>query len=146
MKIMKKLILSFVAIVVFATVTFALPNEKVLKSFNATFSSPKGVQWFETGKTYEARFVENGIRTIAHYDADGKFLGSLRYYQEKNLPFFISSAIKSKYPDRTIYGVSEQMKDDVLTYYVKLESATHWYTLQVSADGNMEITEKFKKA
>jgi hypothetical protein len=146
MKIMKKLILSFVTVVALATAAFALPNEKVLRSFNATFSSPKGVEWFETGKTFEARFVQNDIRTIAQYDADGKFLGSLRYYTEKNLPFYISSAIKSKYPDRKIYGVSEQVKDDVLTYFVKLESATHWYTLQVSAEGNMEITEKFKKA
>src|SRR5215471_20388686 len=107
---MKKLMFAFVMLlssaVVFAR-TVPDVNQKVLKAFAETFKNPKDVIWHEYENFYEVDFNQDAIKTVVRYDTDGNIIGTTRYYFESQLPPYITSKLKKKYPDRSVYGVTE---------------------------------------
>src|SRR5271154_274012 len=120
-------------------------NEKVLKSFKQTFPDAQNVSWQIFPEKNTAQFKQNGIQTIVNYDMDGNFLGATRYYTENNLPVNIICKLKTKYPSRKIYGVTEESTNETINYYIKLEDETSWVTVKADADGNSEVVEKYNK-
>jgi hypothetical protein len=144
---MKRVFTSCVCLFLLAATSFAyLPNEKVLKSFESTFSSPKEVKWYEHADYYEVSFVQSEIRATVKYDLDGNFMSSTRYYKEQQLPTNILCKLKKKYADKTIFGVTELTSNDEVNYYIKLEDSKNWITIKVNGNGQMEVFEKYKKA
>ncbi len=121
-------------------------NQKVLKAFEETFKDPENVNWHEYENFYQVDFNQNGIKTEVRYDSDGNILGSTRYYFESQLPPHILSKLKKRYPTRSIYGVTEIYANDDLTYYITMQDEKHWYTVKANALGNLDQTDKFKKA
>jgi hypothetical protein len=121
-------------------------NEKVLKAFQQTFKDPKDVLWHEYENYYEVDFKQDEIKTQVRYDSEGNITGTTRYYFEKQLPPHILSSIKKKYPQRSIYGVTEIYSETDLQYFITMEDEKNWYTIKSNPLGNLEQTEKFKKA
>jgi len=121
-------------------------NQKVLKAFEATFKDPKDVNWHEFANYYEVDFNQDDIKTEVRYDSDGNILGTTRYYFEKQLPPHIISKLQKKYPDRSVYGVTEIYNETDLTYYITMQDDKNWYTVKANPLGSLEQTEKFKKA
>lgn len=146
---MKKSIFAL-AIVFGSTTIFAstLPdvNEKVLKAFQETFTNPKDVNWHEYENYYEVDFKQDEIKTQVRYDAEGNITGTTRYYFEKQLPPYILASLKKRYPQRSVYGVTEIYAENDLQYYITMEDEKNWYTVKANPMGNLEQTEKFKKA
>ena len=147
---MKKLIFALTMLLgstmIFAKSTPPEVNEKVLKAFQETFKNPKDVNWHEYENYYEVDFKQDEIKTQVRYDGDGNITGTTRYYFEKQLPPHILSKLKMKYPQRSIYGVTEIYTESDLQYYITMEDEKNWYTVKSSPLGNLEQTEKFKKA
>jgi hypothetical protein len=144
---MKKTFLAVSCFIMLAIPAFSnMPNEKVLKVFNATFLSPEQVRWSEYESYYDVSFVQSGIRSRVKYDKDGNFLSSLRYYSEEHLPLNVVSELKKKFADKKVFGVTELTNEDEVTYFVKLEDAKRWYTVKISGNGRILSTEKFWKA
>lgn len=146
---MKKLIFGFALLLGSATLFAATPpevNEKVLKAFQETFKDPKDVNWHEYPNYYEVDFKQDEIKTQVRYDADGNITGTTRYYFERQLPPHIISNLKKKYPQRSVYGVTEIYSENDLQYYITMEDEKNWYTIKSNPLGNLEQTEKFKKA
>lgn len=122
-------------------------NEKVLKVFNETFgTSATEVTWTELNNTYTVKFVNHGFATTVKYDEDGNFISSICYYTGNELPIDIQCKLKKKYADKKIFGVTEQVVGDEVTYFVKLEDDKSWITVKIDNYRNMQITEKYKKA
>lgn len=121
-------------------------NEKLLLSFKQTFPDAQQVKWLEQTDKYTVNFTENGILTKIDYDKDGNFIGSLRYYTEKNLPINILCKLQKKYADKTVFGVTEVTSDSNVEYYIKLQDEKNWITVKSNGDGNMQLVEKYKKA
>lgn len=121
------------------------PNEKVLKSFNETFSGAEDVKWEEFSSYYTVSFVNAGIRSKVNYDKDGNMLGSIRYYSPQMLPLNILNKLKKENAKRTLFGVTEVTFGTDVTYYVKVEDEKYWITLKVDVSGNSQVTEKYKK-
>lgn len=146
---MKKISIAFFAILIAAS-SFASPkagpNDAVLKVFNTTFPQAEGVEWFENSDHYLVNFKEAGILTKITYDKDGNIMNSIRYYEAKNLPINILTAIKRKYSDKKIIGVTELTSQEGLSYHIKLEDDKTVYTVKASPDANLDVVEKFKKA
>jgi hypothetical protein len=146
---MKKLIFGM-AILLASMATFAATppdvSQKVLKAFQETFKDPKDVNWHEYENFYEVDFKEGDIKTVVRYDTDGNIIGTIRYYFENQLPPHIISKLKKKYPERSIYGVTEIYSETDLIYYVTMEDDKNWYTVKSSPLGTLEQTEKYKKA
>lgn len=135
-----------VSIVAAASVSPSEVNEKVLKAFNETFGQAKDVVWHEYENYYQANFRQDEIQVRAQYDESGALLKTIRYYGEKQLLPNIVSKLKKKYTDREVFGVTETTSPDEVTFLVTLKDAKHWYVVKSDAYGNLEQTEKFKRA
>jgi hypothetical protein len=121
-------------------------SEKLLQAFKQTFPDAEQVKWLEQENKYTVNFKEKGILTKIEYDKDGNFLNSLRYYTEKNLPVNILCKLQQKFADKKVFGVTEMATETSVEYYIKLEDNDSWVTVRSSIDGNMQVTEKYKKA
>jgi hypothetical protein len=121
-------------------------SEKMLSSFKQTFPDAEQVKWLESADRYTVNFKESGILTKIDYDKDGNFISSLRYYTEKNLPINILCRLQKKYADKKVFGVTEMTSEGSVEYYIKMEDAENWITVKSSAEGNMMVVEKYKKA
>jgi hypothetical protein len=45
-----------------------------------------------------------------------------------------------------VYGVTEITSPDDVTYYISMKDDKNWYTVKADAVGNLEQTDKFKRA
>lgn len=139
----------FIAALLFAGIAASAgttPNEKVLKAFKETFANAEKVVWNDVGDQFQANFWENSINVRAKYDDDGNLVETIRYYYEKNLPPLIQTKLKKKYPSRKVFGVTELSTQDAVNYYISMNDEKNWYTVQSDAVGNMEQTDKYKRA
>jgi hypothetical protein len=146
---MKKIIL-FAAILVSvaatASVSPAEVNEKVLKAFNETFAKAQDVVWHEYDKVYQANFRQDEIQIRAQYDEEGSLIQTIRYYGERQLLPNIVSKLKKRYSGREIFGVTETSSDQEVVFLVTLKDEKNWYVVKSDVYGNLEQTEKFKRA
>jgi hypothetical protein len=146
---MKKIILSvalLVSIVAGAAVVPFEVNDKVLKAFKETFDKAQDVVWHEYDNYYQANFKMDEMQVRAQYDENGGLLKTMRYYGEKQLLPNIVSKLKKKYGTREVFGVTEITSPDEVTFLVTLKDDTNWYVVKSDAYGNLEQTEKFKRA
>jgi hypothetical protein len=123
-----------------------MPNDKVLKSFQSTFNSPREVKWFEHKNFYEVSFVQADTRVKVRYDLEGNFVTSTRYYKESELPANIVLKLKKNFAGKEIFGVTEVSDTEEINYFVKLHDNKHWYTVKVNGNGQTELVEKYRKA
>src|SRR5258707_5100845 len=72
------------------------PNEKVLKSFNETFTGAEDVKWEEFSTYYTVSFVNAGIRSKVNYDKEGNMTGSIRHYAPEMLPLNIYNTLNKQ--------------------------------------------------
>jgi len=145
---MKKLI---ILTCLFATLSVAASSppevtEKVLKAFNETFMKATDVVWHETQNYYEASFKQSEIISRAIYDANGNLLRTTRYYSQENLPIHILTKIQKRYAGKSIYGVTELSMEDEVSYHITLQDETRWYIIKADNLGNLELSQKYKKA
>lgn len=146
---MKKIILSaalFVTIIAAASAAPNEVNEKVLKAFNTTFAKAQDVVWHEYDNIYQANFKQDDIQIRAQYDQDGSLIQTIRYYGERQLLPNIVSRLKKKYAGKEIFGVTETSSDQGIAFLVTLKDEKNWYVVKSDAYGNLEQTEKFKRA
>ncbi len=121
-------------------------SERLLRNFHESFPNAEKVIWRESADSYEVSFVAETILTRISYDKDGEFIASLRYYTEKNLPYYLINIVNHKYHPQKIYGVTEVSNRSDILYYVKLEGPKFWLTVLLDSDGTSSVTEKFRKA
>jgi len=146
---MKKVIL-FASLLVSIVATAATApyevSEKVLKAFNQTFAKAQDVVWNEFNNVYQANFKQDDIQIRAQYDAEGTLIQTIRYYGERQLLPNIVSRLKKKYSGREIFGVTETSSDNEVMFLVTLKDEKNWYVVKSDVYGNLEQTDKFKRA
>lgn len=144
---MKKLTISLTCLFVLAANCFAdVPNEKVLKNFQTTFSGAQKVSWMEHDNYFDVSFVQSGIQSNVRYDKEGSFMNCIRYYNEQHLPVNILCRLRSSYADKKIFGITEVTSPDDITYYIKMYDNKNWVSIKVSNNGEMKVVEKYRKA
>ena len=130
---------------VFAAENYII-SDKLLATFKQTFPDAVQVKWVEQADKYTVSFKQNDILTKVDYDKDGNFVSSLRYYSEKNLPVTVICHLQKKYADKSVFGVTEVATEGATTYYIKMQDDKNWLTVRSDPDGNMQVTEKYRKA
>lgn len=121
-------------------------NEKVLKAFKETFTAAQDVSWQEFEAYSQANFRQNDIQVRVQYDDNGKLLRTTRYYTEKELMPNIVSKLKSKYAGAVISGVTESTSSDEINFVINLKDEENWYIVKSDVYGNLQLTQKFKRA
>lgn len=144
---MKKIAL---VLLVMAAVSYAYAtppvSEKVLKIFTSTFPNVENTRWYEYDTYYEAYFDNGDIKCRVKFDYEGKIISTIRYYGEKMVSPFLRAKLADKFPGKTIFGVTEVNSENELTYNFVLEDSKTWTHVKSDGTGQMEVTEKFKKA
>jgi hypothetical protein len=146
---MKKLL--FLAIVAIGLTAAAEPDpsnvtEKVLKAFKATFTSAENVTWHEYDNVYQANFKQDEVQIRAQYDEDGRLLKTIRYYGETQLMPSIVAKLRKKYSGKEIFGVTETSSDQEVSFVINIKDEDNWYIVKSDIFGNLEQTDKFKRA
>ncbi len=121
-------------------------NQKVLQAFKETFAAAQDVTWHEYEDYMQANFVVEKVQVRAQYAEDGRLIRTIRYYGEKELLPNIVARLKKKYAGKEIAGVTESSSDDDVSFVINIKDASHWYIITSDVYGNMQQTEKFKRA
>lgn len=121
-------------------------NEKILKAFKETFTAAKDVSWHQYEDYSQANFVVDKIQVRAQYAEDGRLIRTIRYYSERELLPNIVARLKKKYGGKEIAGVTESSSDDEVSFVVNIKDENNWYIVKSDVYGNLQQTEKFKRA
>lgn len=121
-------------------------TERILKAFKETFKAATDITWHEYNDYYQANFRVAEIQIRAQYSDDGTLLKTIRYYGEDQLLPNIAAKLKNKYRGKIIHGVTETTSDEEVSFVINLKDKEHWYIVTSDAFGNLQQTEKFKRA
>jgi hypothetical protein len=137
---MKKTVLS-IAITLLSLSAIAAPDEPLLELFNRTFPDAKYIRWVEKGEHHIVSFTQNDTQCRIWYDKKGTLIYSLRYGLGNELPLPVLMAVKKKYRDKHIDGVTEITTQDSVTYELVLSDDQKWYVARVTDHG--EVSQKY---
>ena len=146
---MKKVIyLAFLLTGFVATAATAPPkvNEKILKVFSETFTAAQDVSWHEYEDYSQANFRVNQIQVRAQFAEDGRLIRTIRYYSERELLPGVVAKLKKKYAGKEIAGVTESSSDEEVSFIINVKDENNWYFVKSDVYGNLQQTEKFKRA
>jgi hypothetical protein len=144
---MKKVIyLAFLLTGFVATAAPSDVNEKILKAFKETFTAAQDVSWHEYEDYAQANFVVDKIQVRAQYAEDGKLIRTIRYYSERELLPNVVAKLKKKYAGKEIAGVTESSSEEEVSFIVNIKDENNWYIVKSDVYGNLQQTEKFKRA
>lgn len=144
---MKKM-LAFVLLFTVAFRSFAADpgvDERVLLAFRQSFPDVRDERWSESTDAYQVSFSKDEIRSTITYDKEGNMLKTFRYYDEKHLPVLLLSTLKKKYPNKTVFGVTEESSEDGITYHITLEDEKYWTKVKADNFGAMSVEQKLRK-
>src|SRR5215207_6251712 len=88
------------------------PTPKVAEAFEKDFGKTSNVNWHEVANGYTEFFTRGSIHHRVVYNNAGVLIHSLRYYNAEELPSLIRSKLNRRYPDKTIFGVTEDASQD----------------------------------
>ena len=94
----------------------------------------------------EVKFKQDEITSRVTYDKEGNIIKTYRYYREDRLPLMVLAKLKTRYPDKSIYGVVEESSEEGTTYHVTLEDAKNWLDVRADLYGGIYQVKKMKKA
>ncbi|HVI47277.1 MAG TPA: PepSY-like domain-containing protein [Chitinophaga sp.] len=131
---MKKLTLIFCAVLVTSGISFAQQKKSVKKSktvahtveapaavkssFDQNFAGTTSTKWSKTSAGHwNASFLKDNIKTVAEYDAEGKWIATRSSYNAESLPETVTGTLKTKYPAATIKDGWKIERADVAAYY-----------------------------
>ena len=120
-------------------------NEKVLATFNKTFSNAKLVNWSEVSGLFKASFVLGDHRAEAYFNAEGDMEGCIRDLFYVQLPLVVMTSIDRRFPDAAVLDVREIINTEGTTYRVTLESKGKKVRVKADGTGNIFDVEKLKK-
>jgi hypothetical protein len=121
-------------------------NEKLIRAFQAAFPQAEKVDWNESGDHYFVHFKDHEVMSEIEYDHEGNFLASERYYKSADmLPIHLAWALHKKFPNKTVFGITETNTEAETLYYIKMEDSKEWVTIKGSSDGITQVIERFNK-
>jgi len=96
---------------------------RAMKDLAARFTNASVANWFEGNNVISASVIENGIKNSVLYDKKGRWLRTIKSYDETKMPADIRELVRrSKYFDSDILYVWEVQKWDSLYYVVHLQN------------------------
>ena len=129
-----------------ATASPSEVNEKILKAFSETFTDAQNVTWQEYEDYSQANFSIDKVQVRAQFAEDGRLIRTLRYYSERELLPNIVARLKKKYTGKEIAGVTESSSDDEVSFVINVKDENNWYIVKSDVYGNLQQTDKFKRA
>src|SRR4051794_30801270 len=64
----------------------AIVNPKALQAFTKTYKNVTDESWEKTREGFSAKFTNGGVQSIIYYTPKGAWAGSVKGYNEENMP------------------------------------------------------------
>jgi hypothetical protein len=129
-----------------ATNTPEAVTDRVLKAFKETFREARDITWHNYPEYYQANFKQAEVQIRAQFSDDGTLLKTIRYYGEEQLLPNVVARLKKRYAGKEIYGVTETSSNDDVNFVINLRDDDHYYIVTSDVFGNLQQTDKFKRA
>ncbi|QEC68756.1 hypothetical protein FRZ67_16125 [Panacibacter ginsenosidivorans] len=119
-------------------------HPRALENFQKSFKDVSSEKWTKNGESYFASFTKDSVFTRVDYNKKGRWLETIRYYDQKKLPGDANYMIKKGYSDYSVLGVAEVSFDDVPVYLVHIQNESHFKIVGIY-EGEMTEVESHKR-
>ncbi|MEP6674629.1 MAG: hypothetical protein ABJA78_05725 [Ferruginibacter sp.] len=147
---MKKLLTALMITVLSSAATFANTNpvnEKVLKTFNAEFTTASSVTWKEISQhgIFRASFINDDQQYEAFISEDGDLIATARTIAKKQLPIEVAASMEKTYGKNYIdNSIAEINMEGGTAYYVTVITDKATLIVKASLDGSLSVFKKQK--
>jgi len=118
---------------------------KAVRSFKNTWQHVDNETWYRIPDGYRARFTEDGVLYLVTYNKNGKWLHTMRQYNETKLERYVRAQVKSVYYDYSIILIEEiEYAMKPLTYIIHMEDKASFKNIKICDREMEEITEIYK--
>jgi len=118
---------------------------KAVRSFKNTWQQVDNETWYKIPEGYRARFTEDGVLYLVTYNKNGKWMHTMRQYNETKLHRDVRAQVKSVYYDYNIVLIEEiEYFRKPLTYIIHMEDKVSFKNIRMS-DREMEVITEIDK-
>lgn len=148
---MKKNLLALsLSLIVISMASFAKPTKvdepKTISAFNKMFAGATHVKWTKERDGYsQVAFTWGDHRTIAFFDANAKFAGSIRGILYKELPLSVMRSVEKNFESPVVLQVSEIFNEEGTHYSIEIEHNQKVYNIKLDGLGGLIEKTKIKK-
>jgi hypothetical protein len=120
-------------------------NTKMFSHFSRNFKDASNIRITTAGENTHVSFRKNGELNGVQYNRKGKWLYSIRYFNESGLSAQLKANVESNYPGYLVYGFAQEIKVlDKTALLVMIENKTSWKRIRI-VDDVMDIFEEYNK-
>jgi hypothetical protein len=118
---------------------------KAVRNFKKTWQHVDNETWYAITDGYRARFIEDGVLYHVTYNKNGKWLHTMRQYDETKLEREVRAQVKSVYYDYNILLIEEiEQAMKPLTYIIHMEDPVSFKNIRIR-DREMEVVTEINK-
>lgn len=121
-------------------------SSRAIKDFKTRFTKVADEQWSRIDKGFAAFFTSDGFKVRAYYDPKGRWLASLKYCDETQLPHFIRDIVKRTYYDFSITNVIEIQVPEHSVWMINVEDKDTFKVVRINDEGEMDELHDYVKA
>jgi hypothetical protein len=115
---------------------------KAVRSFKTTWQYVDNESWYKVPDGSRARFTQEGVLYLVTYNKRGRWLNTMRQYDETMLNREVRSEVKSVYYDYNIVLVEEiELPMKPLTYIIHMEDKISFLNIRIFNREMEEMTE-----
>ena len=112
---------------------------KAVRSFRNTYLYVDNETWYKIPEGYRARFTEDGVLYLVTYNKKGKWMHTMRQYDETKLQRDVRAQVKSVFYDYNIVLIEEiEYFRKPLTYIIHMEDKVSFKNI-IMSEREMEI-------
>ncbi|MFC0774474.1 hypothetical protein [Terrimonas alba] len=146
----KNLLILSLSLIVISMASFANPTKveepKAVLAFNKMFTGATNVKWTNEQDGYlQVAFTWGDHRAIAFFDANAKFVGSIRGIFFKELPLSVIRSANRIFNDPVVLQVSEIYNEEGIRYSMEIEYKHKLYNVKFDALGSLIEKTRIKK-
>lgn len=121
-------------------------NPRAEQAFKKMFAGASHVSWSEVKEGFlKVSFVWGDHRTIAFFDKNAHFVGSIRGLFFKELPLSVAKSVTDHFNNPVVIEVNEIFNEDGINYALVIESKNKKYNVRLSSLGHVLNKERIKK-
>jgi hypothetical protein len=120
-------------------------NGKMFNHFSKNYKGASDISISTIGNFTQISFKNEGVSNKVQYNKKGKWMYSIKSYEEARLDQSIRDNVESAYPGYTVFGfVSELRVYDKSATLVMIENKKSWKRIRI-IDGNFDVYEEYTK-
>ena len=134
----------FLALISLTSFGRTAPNidPRAEETFKKYFAGAANVKWTEEAGYLKVSFTWADLRTVAYFNLNGEFAGSIRNLFYNQLPLAVMRSLQQNFDKPVVVEIREVSNDDGIYYGLTVEDGNRKFKIRVNSTG--ELLEKTK--